>query len=205
MNNQINNQIWTCADVSPALTSTLGAKLGISPIIAEILLRRGIDQPEHIGRFLSPSLSHLPDPHLLKGMEKAVKRLLQAMERHEKVLVYGDYDVDGISSTVILVQFFRQIGLHVFYHIPSRLQEGYGLNSETIQQYAKEGVSLLVTVDCGISNIAEVTCATSFHMDTIITDHHELPSELPAAYAIINPKQADCSYPEKNLAGVGVA
>ena len=205
MNNKIHNQIWTCAEISPSLASSLGAKLGISPIIAEIFLRRGIDQPEDIGRFLSPSLSHLPDPNLLKGMEKAVKRLLQAMERHEKVLVYGDYDVDGISSTVILVQFFRQVGLQVFYHIPSRLQEGYGLNSETIQQYAKEEVSLLVTVDCGISNIAEVACAASFHMDTIITDHHEPPAELPTAYAIINPKQADCPYPEKNLAGVGVA
>ncbi len=205
MNNKIHNQIWTCAEISPALASTLGAKLGISPIIAEIFLRRGIDQPEDIGRFLSPSLSHLPDPNLLKGMEKTVKRLLQAIERHEKVLVYGDYDVDGISSTVILVQFFRQVGLHVFYHIPSRLQEGYGLNGETIREYAKEGVSLLVTVDCGISNIDEVACATSFHMDTIITDHHEPPAELPAAYAIINPKQADCPYPEKNLAGVGVA
>ncbi|NIA19509.1 MAG: single-stranded-DNA-specific exonuclease RecJ [Xanthomonadaceae bacterium] len=179
--------------------------MGISPIVAEIFLRRGIDQPEDIGRFLSPSLSHLPDPNLLKGMEKAVKRLLQAMERHEKVLVYGDYDVDGISSTVILVQFFRQVGLHVFYHIPSRLQEGYGLNGETIREYAKEGVSLLVTVDCGISNIDEVACAASLHMDTIITDHHEPPAEIPAAYAIINPKQADCPYPEKNLAGVGVA
>ena len=205
MNKKIHKQIWTCADISPAQASSLGAKLGISPIIAEILLRRGIDQPEEIGRFLSPSLSHLPDPNLLKGMEKAVKRLLQAMERHEKVLVYGDYDVDGISSTVILVQFFRRIGLQVFYHIPSRMQEGYGLNSETIRRYAQEGVSLLITVDCGISNIAEVDCAAGFHIDTIITDHHEPPAELPAAYAIINPKQADCTYPEKNLAGVGVA
>jgi len=201
----MHNKIWTCSDISPVLAATLGKELGISPIIAEILLRRGINQPEHIERFLSPSLSHLPEPNLFKGMEKAVKRLVQALERHEKILIYGDYDVDGISSTVIMVQFFRRIGMHVCYHIPSRMQEGYGLNSEILRQYAKEGVSLLVTVDCGISNIDEVACASGLHMDTIITDHHEPPAELPDAYAIINHKQKDCSYPEKNLAGVGVA
>lgn len=206
MNTKVyEHKIWTCAKISPSLASSLGAKLGISPIIAEVLLRRGIDQPEDMGQFLSPSLSYLPDPNLLKGMEKAVKRLLQAEKRHEKILVYGDYDVDGISSTVILVQFFRQVGMQVFYHIPSRTQEGYGLNSEVISQYAQEGVSLLVTVDCGISNFEEINCAADFHIDTIITDHHEPPAKLPKAYAIINPKQDDCSYPEKNLAGVGVA
>ncbi len=199
------NKVWVCSDISHRQATEMAAELGISSIITELLLRRGIKQPDEMERFLSPSLSHLPDPSLLKGMDKAVQRLTQACRRQEKILVYGDYDVDGISSTVILVQFFRQLGMKVFYHIPSRIQEGYGLNSEILSRYAREGVSVLVTVDCGISNIEEVRCAASFHMDTIITDHHEPPAELPNAYAIINPKQDDCRYPEKNLAGVGVA
>ncbi|MBN2333053.1 MAG: single-stranded-DNA-specific exonuclease RecJ [Deltaproteobacteria bacterium] len=196
---------WNCAVVSSKQAESIGAQWGISPVVAGVMLHRGLHQAEEIEKFLFPSLTHLPDPNLMKGMEKAVARLMQALERQEKVLVYGDYDVDGISSTTLLVQFFRQIGMQITCHIPSRLREGYGLNLAALQNYADQGITLLITVDCGISNCDEVAFARSRHMDTIVTDHHEPPALLPDACAIINPKQPGCSYPEKNLAGVGVA
>ncbi len=174
---------------------------GLPPVIATILLNRGVQEVE---TFIHPSAELLPDPFLMKGMEPAVKRILQALDRGEHITVYGDYDVDGITSTAILVSFLKEHKAEVNYYIPDRLEEGYGMNRAAIDKIAALGTSLLITVDCGITAVDEVLYARECGMDVIVTDHHECKEELPKAYCILNPKQPDCPYPFKKLAGVGV-
>ncbi|MBE7048627.1 MAG: single-stranded-DNA-specific exonuclease RecJ [Ruminococcaceae bacterium] len=174
----------------------------IPPIVATILLKRGI---ENLDEFLIPTVDKLHDPFLMRDMDKAVTRIVQAISQGERIVVYGDYDVDGITSTAIITRFLRARGAEVVYHIPDRLQEGYGVNIQALDKLSAEGATLMITVDCGITAVGEVAHAKELGMDVIVTDHHECKDELPDAVAVINPKRPDCSYPFKQLAGVGVA
>lgn len=183
----------------------LGEKFKYKPVLARVLANRGLETPQQVEEFLDFSLEDLKDPFTLKGMEKSVDRVERAIETGEKILIYGDYDVDGISSTSLLITSLRELGGEVDFYIPNRLKEGYGINKEAIEKIKSKGVDLIISVDCGISANEEVELANSLGMDIIITDHHTPPDELPAALAIINPHQKGCPYPFKKLAGVGVA
>lgn len=184
--------------------SILAKEMGISPFLVDILLKRGISNIDEIKTFLYGSNEPFHDPFLLKDMKVAVQRILQAIKNKEKITVYGDYDVDGITASSLLYMFLKSIDACVSVYIPVRKNEGYGLNLEAIEAIYNSGTRLIVTVDCGISGNAEVASMPS-DMDIIITDHHTPPEVLPAAYAVINPHQAGCDYPFKPLAGVGVA
>ena len=196
---------WDIFQCPIQLRDQLSAQLGVVPLIAQLLIKRGITTPEKAERFLSPSLRDLADPFLLKDMERAVERIVRAVRDEETILVYGDYDVDGMTSCALMVEFLGSLGVKTSYYIPHRLQEGYGLNSEAVKRIAGEGVNLLICVDCGVSDLEEIDLARQLGMDTIVVDHHEVPERLPDACAIINPMQPDCAYPFKGLAGVGVA
>lgn len=172
--------------------------------LARILMRRGLDTEDKLSHFLYDDLSDLSDPFLMKGMKEGVTRLLSAIDRREKIVVYGDYDVDGITSTSILVRCLKGMGADVGYYIPRRETEGYGLNEKALLSLRKEGYTLLITVDCGISS-AELIARKPNGLDIIVTDHHTPPEQLPACIAVINPHQKDCPYPYKELAGCGVA
>lgn len=179
--------------------------------IQTILANRGLRDPEEIKDFLNPSLDQLPPPQLLMGMAAAVAILVEARERQTPVLIHGDYDADGVTATALLIKFFREIDLPVFYHLPDRDSEGYGLNLASLAALRNSaGVSghpapILLTVDCGITNLKETAAATALGFRVIITDHHQPGPVLPGAEAIINPHQPGCTFPFRNLAGVGVA
>lgn len=196
---------WKVREPKLTLQKALSESLNISPLICQILINRGISDAEQVARFLSSTLSDLRSPLEMKGMKEGVERVIYAVNKKEKIAIFGDYDVDGITATSILFLFLRSAGANVTYYIPERLKEGYGLNPDAVRKLSETEVTLLITVDCGISSKHEVALAKELGMDAIITDHHEIPDELPAAYAIINPKQPDCPFPFKHLAGVGVA
>lgn len=182
------------------------SELNISKITAQLLSNRGIDNVKDAGEFLACSLSSCHDPFLLKDMDKAVTRIKKAVCDKERILVYGDYDVDGMTSVAMLKQALLNLGATVETYIPNRLEEGYGLNTNAIKKAVNDGVSLIITVDCGISSFKEIEYAKALRIDVIVTDHHEIVnSRLPQAYAIINPLQESCNYPFKHLAGVGLA
>ena len=183
----------------------LAAALGVSPVVARLLCQRGLSDPELADRFLNPSLDHLHDPMLLKDMDVAVDRIMGALARKEKIAIHGDYDVDGVTSTVILRRALELLGGTVTHFIPERLRDGYGLQPAAIERLHADGVQLVISVDCGIRGAEAALRARELGVDLIITDHHEPDTELPKAVAVINPKRADCSYPDKYLAGVGVA
>jgi single-stranded-DNA-specific exonuclease len=180
-------------------------QLKLSPLAAQILSTREVKTPEEGERFIRPSLSHLHSPFLMKDMDCAVDRLMESVNNNETIMVYGDYDVDGITSTAILVAFLRELGANPRYQIPHRVTEGYGLNIDSVKRFAAEGVNLLITADCGVSNGLEIQEAAELGMDTIVIDHHEIPNDLPPARAILNPKQEGCPFPFDRLSGVGVA
>ena len=193
----------TCAD---AEASALAASLQIDPVVARLLCLRGLGDPEAATRFLNPSLDHLHDPFRLADLPKAVDRLLGAVERHERIAVHGDYDVDGVMSTVILRRALELLGGDVVHFIPHRIRDGYGLLPEAVDRlHAQQDVRVIVSVDCGIRSDAAARRARDLGVDLIITDHHEPDVTLPDALAVINPKRHDCTYPDKDLAGVGVA
>ena len=180
-------------------------RAGLPALAALVLCARGLDAPAAAQDFLSAGEAPLHDPFLLRDMDKAAARLTLALERGESIAVYGDYDVDGITSTCLLTQFLRSRGGQVIPYIPDRLEEGYGLNREAVDHLHQAGVSLIVTVDCGITAVAETDYANSLGMEVIITDHHECKEGLPAAAAVVDPHRSDCGYPFPCLAGVGVA
>jgi len=180
-------------------------ELGISPLTAQVLLNRGISNPDEARRFLSPTLSDLPDPLTMKDMDKAVNRIVQALRKGEKITLFGDYDVDGTTATALLYLFLKNAGGRVDFFLPHRVKEGYGLNLEALKNTRSSGTQLLISVDCGISNREEIHWAKENGLEVIVTDHHEVPEKLPPALAVLNPKQKDCPYPFKGLAGVGVA
>lgn len=196
---------WRVRSAAFSSIDQLSEKLKIAPVTARLLSLRGIESLEDAEIFLNGKLSLLPDPFLMRGMKKSVERLLLAIERSEKIAVHGDYDVDGISSTALLVEFFDQLGISCDYHIPLRMKDGYGLSTEAIDQAAAAGAGVIVSVDCGVSAHAEASHAAAIGIDLIITDHHQPPDSLPEAHAIVNPHQSGCGFPDKSLSGVGVA
>ncbi|OYD09897.1 single-stranded-DNA-specific exonuclease RecJ [Paludifilum halophilum] len=196
---------WGAVDTDPSRNRDLADQLGVSPLIAQLLINRGIDDPERARRFLHVRVSELYDPFLLDGMEQAVQRIRRALESREKIRIYGDYDADGVSSTGLIIKTFRLLEANVDYYIPNRFTEGYGLNREALTQAKESGVDLVISVDTGISAVQEAEHCRELGLDLIITDHHEPPEILPEALAVINPKKPGCSYPFDMLAGVGVA
>ena len=183
----------------------LAGALGVCSVIARILLGRGIDTVEDGRLFLTPALSTMSDPFLLKGMQAAVERVMRAREAGENVCIYGDYDVDGISGTALLVSFLRRVGLVCRYFIPNRFDDGYGLNQEALQRIIDSGATLIISVDCGITSVKEAAFCRQAGVDLTILDHHTPGENIPEAAAVVNPLQHGCSYPFKMLAGVGVA
>jgi len=186
------------------LQSELSKELNISPILAQLLINRGTKEVLSARRFLKTDLKDLRDPYIFQDMEKAVNRILKAINNHERILIYGDYDVDGITSVALLFSILRGFTTNLYYYIPNRFQEGYGLNEEAIDIAFKNNIKLIVTVDCGIGSIYEIEKANNYGIDVIVTDHHQPQKDIPSAIAIINPK-CDINYPFKELAGVGVS
>ena len=178
---------------------------GLPPLCAAVLCARGVDTTQQASAFLAHGPDLLHDPFLLRDMDRAVARISQALREGETVAVYGDYDVDGITSTCLLTQFLRSLGGQVVSYIPDRTEEGYGLNNHAVDTLAGQGVTLIVTVDCGITAVREVEYAQSLGVDVVVTDHHQCKETLPGAVAVVDPRRADCPYPFPDLAGVGVA
>ncbi|BCS53788.1 single-stranded-DNA-specific exonuclease RecJ [Geobacter sp. SVR] len=185
------------------LAGTAGS--GIHPLLSAILAARAVVSPEDVGRFLAPALADMHDPARMKGMAAAVDRLLAAWRKRETVCIYGDYDVDGITGTALLVSFLREAGFICHYHIPNRFDDGYGINAAAVEQIAAGGAHLIVSVDCGITATEEAALCRRLGIDLIIVDHHLPGEQIPDAVAVINPLQPGCDYPFKSLAGVGVA
>lgn len=196
---------WQLAEYEEARSDQIARECGISPLLAKLLVIRGIDTVERANAFLNVSTEQFHDPYLLDGMERAVTRIRLALEQNEPICLYGDYDADGVSSTTLMVHVMRQLGATFDYYIPNRFTEGYGLNQEAIAQLHERGFRLIITVDTGISAVEQVAFANELGLDVIVTDHHEPPAVLPDAYAVINPKKPGCTYPFDMLAGVGVA
>jgi single-stranded-DNA-specific exonuclease len=194
------------AEEGPAAddAARLARALGLHPLAARVLAVRGYVAPGQAEAFLAARLEDLPDPSSMKGMPAAVERLVRAVEGGERIACYGDYDVDGVTSTALLAGFLRAAGADVVTYVPHRLVEGYGLNVAAVEKLAADGVRLLVSLDCGITAASEVRAATALGVDAVVVDHHTVPVELPAAAAILNPHQAGCAYPTKDLAAVGV-
>lgn len=201
----VSRKRWVVKEPEPALVERLIREVNLSHLIARVLVNRGIVEPDAAARFLSPTLADLHDPFLLLGMEKTVTRLVSSVRSGERVCVYGDYDVDGVTSVALLLGFFRTVGLPCFFYIPRRLEEGYGLSEEGVRNVADQGAKIIISVDCGINSVAEAEICASLGIDLIITDHHMPGSTIPHAFAVINPLQPGCPFPFKYLAGVGVA
>ena len=186
------------------LVKEIVEKYQISEVLATVLVNREIVETEDIEIFLNPTRNDFHNPYEMPDMEIAVNRIIKAIETKEKVIIYGDYDVDGITSTMVLKKFLDENGLEVGYKFPNRLDEGYGLNKTAIKEIADQGYHLIITVDCGISGVEEIKYAYELGMEVIVTDHHEPPLDIPKALACIDCKRKDSTYPFKNLAGVGV-
>ena len=198
------NKKWQIYETNEELIKKLKNDYKINTLLATILANRNITKPDEIRLFLEPSRNDFHDPFLITDMEIAVDRILKAVDNKENVVIYGDYDVDGITSITVLKSFLQDIGLEVATYIPDRLDEGYGLNKNAIEKIHKQGCDLMITVDCGISGIEEIDYANSLGIETIVTDHHEPGNELPKAIAVIDNKRKDSKYPFRELAGVGV-
>lgn len=198
------NKKWQIYETDENKIKEIEEKYQINKLLATILINRNITQEEEIRLFLEPTRKDFHDPFLITDMKKAVERIIQAIEKQEKITIYGDYDVDGITSITVLKSFLEDRGIEVDSYIPNRLEEGYGLNKEAIGKIVEKGCQLMITVDCGISAIEEIAYANSFGIETIVTDHHEPGNELPQAIAVIDNKRKDSQYPFRELAGVGV-
>ena len=198
------NKKWEYYSCDERIVNKICKKYNIDKLLATILVNRGIVEEETIRKFLEPTRADFHNPFLLPDMEIAVDTIIEAITKKEKIIIYGDYDVDGITSVSVLQKFLEEREINVDHHIPNRLEEGYGLNKEAIEEIAKSGYKLMITVDCGISGIEEIEFANSLGIRTIITDHHEPLEELPKAVAVIDAKRKDNKYPFNQLAGVGV-
>lgn len=196
---------WTVASPPPPGTvEQLAKEINVSETIARILVNRGISTYETAKEFFRPQWSHLHDPFLMEGMDLAVDRVTTAVEKHERILVFGDYDVDGTNSAAMLYGYFKQLGLETMFHIPDRVKEGYGISAVGIDRGKAFGATLLISVDCGITAVDQVEYARSLGIDVIICDHHEPAEVLPKAFAVLDPLKKTCSYPFKYLCGCGV-
>ena len=196
---------WDTLAYDEAAETALAAALGVAPVVARLLVQRGFGDPEQAHRFLNPSVAHLHDPMALVDMGVAVDRIFGAIARRERIAIHGDYDVDGVTSTVILRRALELLGADVTHFIPERMRDGYGLQPASVDRLHADGTALIVSVDCGIRGADAARRARELGVDLIITDHHEPDTALPDALAVINPKRTDCTYPDKHLAGVGVA
>ena len=198
------NKKWQVYQVENDEVEKLQEKYKINKLLATILVNRGIIEEEQIEKFLKPKRSDFYNPYGMPDMNIAVERIMKAIENKEKTIIYGDYDVDGITSVTVLKSFLEERGLHVEVYIPNRLEEGYGLNKKAVEYIAEQKYSLMITVDCGISAVEEVEYANQLGIETIVTDHHEPGNELPNAIAVVDAKRKDNQYQCRNLAGVGV-
>lgn len=196
--------VWPERDPDGLEAGVLSRELGLHPLAARVLVSRGHSTAEQAQRFLDDALTALPDPFRMKGLPGAVERLCGAIARHERVTLWGDYDVDGVCSTALLTTFLREVGLEARTYIPHRLGEGYGLNRQAIEKLAQEGTQLLVTLDCGITSHAEIARANELGLEVIVVDHHAVPETMPPAVAVLNPLQPGCDYPTKWLCAGGV-
>jgi single-stranded-DNA-specific exonuclease len=190
---------------SAGASARLARELGLPPLVASLLVTRGLKEPETVERFLCPRVDQLHDPFLMADMGAAVARLRQALDRREKILIYGDYDVDGTMAVVVLLTALKALGATVEVHIPHRLTDGYGMRANVIERAASEGAKLVVSVDTGVREYEAIGRAHELGLDCIVTDHHLVGDHLPPACAILNPHRPDCPYPDKSLSGVGVA
>ena len=198
-------RIWRIKDIDDTAVAAVAAQTGLSSTIARLLVLRGVTTADAADAFLRPTIATMADPSLLKDMDTAVSRLVTAFERQEKVCIYGDYDVDGITATALLVEGLSRLGFFVAYHIPNRMDDGYGLSVEALTVISESGYQVAVSVDCGSTSCIEAAAARRLGLDLIITDHHQLKDELPDAIAVINPHRSDSTFPDRNLSGVGVA
>ena len=198
------NKKWQIYETNESKVKEISERYNLNKLLSTILVNRNITQEEEVRLFLKPTRGDFHNPFLMQDMEKAVERILIAIEKKEKVTIYGDYDVDGITSITVLKSFLQERGLEVGTYIPNRLEEGYGLNKKSIETIAEQGCQLMITVDCGISAIEEINHANALGIETIVTDHHEAGIELPKALAVIDNKRKDSKYPFRELAGVGV-
>ena len=193
------------AQGDPTAVAAIASHIGISPVLANLLVQRGIDTVEKAEKFFDPQLRDLHDPFLMKDMDRAVERVEQALERNERIMVYGDYDVDGTTAVALVYKFLRQIGhTNLMFYIPDRYTEGYGISRKGIDIAAKKGVKLIIALDCGIKAVEKVDYAKQKGVDFIICDHHLPAEQIPAAVAVLDPKRTDCTYPFDELSGCGV-
>ena len=195
---------WKLQKVDHTLTNKLANELNVSKDIAKLLILRGVDSFIAAKNFFRPELKNVHDPFLMKGMKEAVNRINRAKSQNESILLFGDYDVDGTSAVSMMYTFFKDQNINVNYYIPDRYSEGYGFSKQGIDYAVNQKNSLIITLDCGIRAVQQTIYANSKNIDVIICDHHNVAEELPNAISILNPKQPDCLYPNKNLSGCGV-
>lgn len=198
------NKKWQIYETNEVKKEEIKEKYQVNDLLATILVNRGIVEKEQIQIFLNPTRENFHDPFLMPDMKIAVDRIIQAIQGNEKMIIFGDYDVDGITSITVLKSFLEDRGIEIGEYIPNRMEEGYGLNKKAIERIANEKYKLMITVDCGISGIEEIEYANTLGIETIITDHHEVGEELPKALAVVDAKRKDSHYPCRDLAGVGV-
>ena len=201
----MSSKIWLQrASAKPDLVAKLVEELNAPRVVAEILVQRGIDTPSKVKKFYNPQIAELHDPFLMKGMEHAIDRINSAIECKEKVMIYGDYDVDGTTSVSLVYTFFKEYFAQSEYYIPDRYKEGYGISKQGIEYSSAQGITLIIALDCGIRSVELVNYAASLGIDFIICDHHLPGDEIPDAVAVLDPKQKDCEYPYKELCGCGI-
>jgi len=196
---------WCIRPHDPDRIAALAGAARIPAVVAELMICRGITDPDSVGAFLEPKLSDLRDPESLPGCEEAAELVHRAIAAKKRIVVYGDYDVDGMAGTAILWLCLKLLGADAGYYIPHRINEGYGLNCEAIRQHADENAGLLISVDCGIGSIEEAQLAAKLELELIVTDHHEPGDELPPAAAVVHPRLPGENYPFAGLSGSGVA
>ena len=197
------NKKWQIYETNEEIINQISQKYKLNKLLASIIINRNINE-EDIEVFLNPTRKNFHDPFLMPDMKIAVERIIKAINNKEKIIIYGDYDVDGITSITVLKSFLEDRGMHIDSYIPNRLEEGYGLNKPAIDEIVKNKYDLMITVDCGISGIEEIEYANSLGLETIVTDHHEVGDKLPNATAVVDAKRKDNQYPCRDLAGVGV-
>lgn len=197
--------IFKSSELPPERINAFSKECGVPYEFSTVLLNRGIENKEQLMQYMKKTLKNIHSPMLLPDIQPAVERIKKAVDEQEKIVIYGDYDVDGVTSTALLYSYLRSINAPVSYYIPDRIKEGYGVNIMAVNRLAKQGTKLLITVDCGITSVGEVELAKVLNMDVIITDHHTCKEKLPDAIAVINPKRPDSEYPFRELCGAGVA
>jgi len=199
------NKKWVTANPEEEAVNRLKEDHGLSALLAQLMVNRGLGDPEASRFFLDARLDTVHDPFLMRGMDVAVRRIVQAIQNRETVTVYGDYDVDGVTSAALVVHFFRELGAPFDYYLPNRMEEGYGLNNSALDTIKARGSNLVITADTGITALSQVEHANKIGMEVIVTDHHQVAVEgLPDALAVLNPHQPECNYPFKFLSGVGI-